>query len=76
MSGATFFVQDCPVCGRYLQVRLKLLGKSIACPHCRGNFVARDPATTGGYPVEPSDSILTRANELLSSAESSRQRPR
>ena len=42
MSGATYFVQDCPVCGRYLQVRLELLGKTVCCRHCRGSFIARD----------------------------------
>ncbi len=76
MSGATYFVQDCPVCGRYLQVRLKLLGRSIACPHCLGNFVARDPATAPRHSIEPRDEILDRAEELLSLADASRQRPR
>jgi hypothetical protein len=76
MSGATYFVQNCPVCGRYLQVRLQLLGKSIACPHCRGNFIARDPATARRFRTETSVAMLDRANELLSSVESTRQRPR
>jgi len=76
MSGATFFVQDCSVCGRYLHVRLQLLGKSVACPHCQGTFVARDPATARMRPVESSEAIMTRVDELLSSVDSSKQRPR
>ena len=76
MSGATFFVQDCPVCGRYLQVRLKHLGKQVACPHCKGTFIARDPSTNSIHVEEPREMLLDRADELLSSVGSNKQRPR
>lgn len=42
MNRVTYFVQDCPICGRQLEVRLELLGRSVACPHCHGRFEARD----------------------------------
>ncbi|MCA9134037.1 MAG: hypothetical protein KDA45_12810 [Planctomycetales bacterium] len=28
------FLQDCPVCGRPMRVRLELLGQRIRCGHC------------------------------------------
>jgi hypothetical protein len=60
MPGSTSFFQGCPICGRALQVRVELLGRNVACPHCRGEFVASDePATARDQP------ILERANELL-----------
>ena len=66
MSGATYFVQDCPVCGRCLQVRLELWGKSVACRHCQGVFVACDPSTSSRRMPDSREAIMDRANELLS----------
>lgn len=67
MSGATFFLQACPTCGRRLQVRVEHLGRKVMCPHCRAWLVATDPssvrgsdASQGGHP------LLRRAEELLS----------
>jgi hypothetical protein len=76
MSRATYFVQNCPVCGRSLQVRVELLGKTVSCRHCGGAFVARDPAMGPPGPPTPSEDIVNRANELLSSVDSFRPRPR
>lgn len=67
---ATFFVQQCPTCGRHLQVRLDYLGKSVRCQHCGAKFHARDPSTT--IPDVEEDrvaSLLARADEVLASAE-------
>lgn len=74
MSGATYFVQDCPVCGRYLQVRLELLGKTVSCRHCRGTFVARDSSLDGRNIRAPELDLLNRANELLSAVDDFRVR--
>ncbi len=30
--------QSCPVCGRRIQINAELLGTSVACPHCNGEF--------------------------------------
>lgn len=75
MSGATFFVQECPVCGRWLQIRLELWGKSVACRHCQGVFVACDPSTSRGPLRDAREAIMERANQLLS-PEPSKPRPR
>jgi hypothetical protein len=43
MAMRNFFYQECPVCGRHLRIRLEHLGRELACTHCQGNFIARDP---------------------------------
>ena len=34
------FTQSCPTCGRRVQVQASLLGCTVACQHCKGEFVA------------------------------------
>lgn len=62
---ATFYVQECPTCGRRLHIRVEYLGKKVMCEHCRGSFVARDPANASGDCG--SSNLLRRADELLES---------
>ena len=40
MSRSTYFVQECPTCGRNLQVRVQYLGKQVVCQHCSARFEA------------------------------------
>ena len=74
MSGATYFVQDCPTCGRRLEVRVEYLGRTVKCRHCNGRFEATDRRSN----ISLSDSnLLDRVNELLATGpEQSRIRPR
>ena len=66
MSNATFYVQECPTCGRRLKVRVDYLGKSIACQHCRAIFEACDPASQSRRSaVSSSADLLARVNELI-----------
>ena len=65
MPGSTFFLQECPVCGRGLQIRVEYLGKRVVCYHCRGQFVARDPASVRCEARRQANAILERAEELL-----------
>jgi len=77
MSSATYFVQECPTCGRRLQVRVEYLGKQVACRHCAGKFEAFD-TSSGGYPPRESGvALLARAQELIDtvSRSSSGQEP-
>ena len=69
MPGVTYFVQECPTCGRRLQIRVDYLGKRVGCRHCGARFDARDPASAL---FDPSDSstLLARADELLEAASS------
>ena len=67
MSGATYFVQGCPTCGRRLQIRVEYLGKRVACQHCQGTFVAADTSTSRGETADHGSVLLRRANELLDS---------
>ena len=65
MPHTTYFVQECPTCGRALQIRVEYLGKSLGCPHCSGEFKAQDPSVSPGA----ADGLIRRAEELLSSVD-------
>jgi hypothetical protein len=65
MTRSTYFVQECPTCGRNLQVRVQYLGKQVICQHCGARFEACDPSS-GAYPPPSSSlSLLERAEQLL-----------
>jgi hypothetical protein len=63
----TYYIQECPTCGRSLHVRVEYLGKQVVCQHCHARFEAYDSANT---PPPPSSSasgigLMRRAEELL-----------
>ncbi len=66
MSHGTYFVQECPTCGRRLHIRVEYLGRAVVCQHCRGQFTAYDPASKRPSEVAQADALLRRAEELLS----------
>jgi hypothetical protein len=43
-------------------------GQSVVCQHCRGRFVARDPAGVGSGESSAADWLLHRADQLLEMA--------
>jgi hypothetical protein len=43
MSPSTYFVQECPTCGRRLHIRVEYLGRRVVCQHCHGALIAADP---------------------------------
>ena len=65
---ATYFVQECPTCGRNLQVRVEYMGKRVVCQHCKAKFEACDPTSATYPPMESSLSLLARADQLIESA--------
>jgi len=66
MSG--YFTQDCRVCGRPLRIMSYCGGRIVVCQHCRGRFVARDPAGEETTESSTSDRLLRRADQLLEMA--------
>ena len=72
---ATFFVQECPTCGRNLQVRLELLGRTIACPQCEALIEACDPTLRAAQPHDSAE-LLHRADALLATADAQKHSPR
>ena len=71
MPHNTYFVQECPTCGRKLEVRVQYLGKQVICQHCGARFEAYDPSSAS-YPPPPSTiSLLERAEQLLQTASAS-----
>jgi lysine biosynthesis protein LysW len=67
MPCSTYFVQECPTCGRTLQVRVEYLGKLVRCQHCGAGFEATDLSAAEPYVPPAPSSVLARANELLAS---------
>jgi len=68
MSKPVYYVQECPTCGRSLQIRVAHLGKRLVCQHCLGEFEARDPANKQYSPSDSGSDLLSRAEELLATA--------
>jgi hypothetical protein len=64
MPSKPYFLQECPTCGRSLEVRVQYLGKMVACRHCRGSFVATDPSDRHD-PANSGIALMKRADELL-----------
>lgn len=74
MSGAAYFQQECPVCGRHLRVRVAYLGKLVACQHCGGKFRASDPDSGVLPPSDSGMALIERAEQLLETARIRRPR--
>ena len=41
MMHKVFFVQECPTCGRSLEIGVAHLGREVYCRHCHAKFLAR-----------------------------------
>ncbi len=76
MPESTFFVQECPTCGRNLHIRVEYLGRQVVCQHCRGRLMAGNTEGTGPVPSDSGWDLLRRADELLDLAEQRKARPR
>ncbi len=61
-----YFCCSCLVCGRPLHVRQEHLGRTLTCLHCGGRFIARGEAASGMDGARQTDSLLERADRLLS----------
>ena len=76
MASTMYFDQECPICGRLLQVRLAYLGRKVACQHCHGEFEACDPDSAVYPPSDSGIATLQRAGQLLGPQDEKRARPR
>jgi hypothetical protein len=65
MTSGTYFIQDCPTCGRSLRVRVEHLNRELSCQHCSGKLRACHPDDDVAPRQEDSLALLNRANELL-----------
>ena len=76
MSNPTYFVQECPTCGRRLQIRVEYLGRTVVCQHCQGQLVAADPSNLRRDCAEPASALIRRADQLLETVAQRRTQPR
>lgn len=67
MPKSPYFLQECPTCGRTLQVRVELLGREVTCQHCRGLLTAWDDE--GAPRCAAPQTLLDRADRLLEEVE-------
>lgn len=67
MANSTYFLQECPTCGRRSQVRVEYLGRQVVCQHCQAGFMASDPVSFRPDDAEEPNRLLRRADELLAS---------
>ncbi len=76
MSTSVYFMQECPTCGRNIQVAVKFLGRKLVCQHCGAVFEACDPTSATYPPGNSGIALLDRASQLLESTDVYRARPR
>jgi hypothetical protein len=76
MSNPTYFVQECPTCGRRLQIRVEYLGRNVVCQHCQGGLLAADPANLRCDCPQAGNALLRRADELLDAVAHRKPQPR
>lgn len=68
------FTQSCPTCGRRIQIAASLLGCTVACQHCKGEFVANagsegEMSDCGDLGLhEVSDPLMDRVEQALERA--------
>ena len=55
------FTQCCPTCGRRVQIRATLLGRTVACQHCKAEFVAQMDADRGIESADVLGMVLRQA---------------
>jgi hypothetical protein len=72
MSRSTYFVQECPKCGRSLQICVEYLGRQVVCQHCHGRFEASQTAMSQRGSA---DDLLRRVDELLESSSLQQRQP-
>ena len=76
MANPTYFIQECPTCGRRLQIRVEYLGRKVVCQHCQGHLIAAAPTSVRCERAESGNALLRRADELLESIAHRRPQPR
>lgn len=69
MVKSTYFLQDCPVCGRKLEVRVEYLGRQVTCCHCGGQLVAQErDSSPASLCLDTRQDLMRRAEALLGRA--------
>jgi len=64
MSGVTYFYESCPVCGRHLRIPVQHYGRLMECSHCRGEFLAGQPAAEE-QPKDPEAALPADSGIIL-----------
>jgi DNA-directed RNA polymerase subunit RPC12/RpoP len=65
MPARNIYLQNCPVCGRPLEISAEYRGRKLNCRHCGGHFTAIDPSSPFFAAQNSSNALLRRADRLL-----------
>ena len=64
------FTRSCPTCGRRVEIRPALLGCSVACQHCKAEFVA-SVSDDERHRIDENHRLMARVDQMLEQAERS-----
>ena len=67
MASPLYFVQECPTCGRNLQIRVVYLGRNVVCQHCHGKVSGQRSRERRSVADRVGHGADERADELLES---------
>ncbi|MEM6778607.1 MAG: response regulator [Planctomycetota bacterium] len=62
------FHQSCPTCGRRMDIRASLMGRTVACQHCSAEFIA-NPSQGGPPQRSVCEDLMSRAEAALQRAD-------
>ena len=62
------FSQSCPTCGRRVEIRAVLIGRTVACQHCGSEFTASDCDSLDGLPQREAE-LMQRVEAAIVRAE-------
>lgn len=65
MGMENLFVQNCPTCGRRMQIQVRYLGMTLSCPHCQNSFVAQEPNSIYDETEDPVQAHLSTVLQKL-----------
>ncbi len=69
MAIGTYFLSECPTCGRKLEIRVELLGKRVECKSCGAIHIASD-VVERSVNDERIEQVLARARAYVASVDS------
>lgn len=63
------FSRSCPTCGRRMKIESSLLGRVVACRHCKAEFTAMAYEDGSGH-SDDAQRLMERVDSMLSLSES------
>ncbi len=68
-SVSVHFTRSCPTCGRRVEIRAALLGRTVACQHCGAEFTATASDDPSQH-IDEGHRLMDRVERALQQADS------